>query len=204
MLAIQITPQFLLLAEACDGREAIDLALRLQPDLMLIDLIMPDLNGVVAIRAIKQHLPSVRIIALTSYADTNLVLSAMQAGADGYLLKDIEAGELIGAITCVQRGLPYLHADATRHLLQAASRSERSAPLTDREQQVLGLVARGYSNQQIATALCISEKTVSVHISNVLRKLQLVSRTQAALYAVQTGLLPMLDSEPVRTLVELP
>jgi NarL family two-component system response regulator LiaR len=188
---IRVTPDLELVGEASGGREAIDLATAQRPDLALMDLVMPDLDGVAAIAALKRALPSMRIIALTTFADADLVLGAVQAGADGYLLKDIDIQELARAIRTVHTGQPYLHPEATRHLLQATTRPDQPPErLTGREQEVLAQVARGLTNRQIADALAISEKTVSVHVSNVLSKLGLASRTQAALYAARVGLIP--------------
>jgi RNA polymerase sigma factor (sigma-70 family) len=135
-------------------------------------------------------LPDLPIIVLTTFSETDLVIGAVQGGADGYLLKDVEVEELAQAIRTVKSGQPYLHPEATRHLLQATSRPLEQAPerLTKREQEVLTLLARGYTNRQIADSLTITEKTVSVHVSNLLNKLELTSRTQAALYATRVGL----------------
>lgn len=188
---IRVTPDMQLAGEAENGRAAIDLAARLAPDVVLMDLIMPELDGVAAIAAIKRAQPAVRIVALTTFAEADLVLGAVQAGADGYLLKDADVQELTRAIRTVHGGQPYLHPAATRHLLQATTHPEPAAhPLTEREKAVLAQVARGLTNRQIAEALAISEKTVSVHISNLLNKLGLASRTQAALYAARAGLIP--------------
>jgi two-component system, NarL family, response regulator LiaR len=188
---VRVTPDMDLVGEASGGREAIELAATLRPDLMLMDLVMPDVDGVTAIAAIKRDQPGTRIIALTTFAEADLVLSAVQAGADGYLLKDVDVQELTRAIRTVHSGQPYLHPEATRHLLQATARPEQPAErLTGREQEVLTLLARGLTNRQIADTLAISEKTVSVHVSNLLGKLGLASRTQAALYATRVGLIP--------------
>ena len=188
---IRVTPDMEFIGEAGGGREAVDLAATLHPDVVLMDLVMPEVDGVAAITLIKRDQPAVRIIALTTFAEAELVIRAVQAGADGYLLKDVDVQELARAIRTVHGGQPYLHPEATRHLLQATMRPEQpSERLTSREQAVLGLLARGLTNRQIADALAISEKTVSVHVSNVLGKLGLSSRTQAALYAARTGLLP--------------
>ena len=187
---IRVTPDLELAAEAGGGREAIELAAAQRPDVILMDLVMPETDGVAAIAAIKRTQSGVRVIALTTFADADLVLGAVQAGADGYLLKDVDVQELARAIRTVNGGQPYLHPEATRHLLQATARPEQPAErLTSREQEVLALVARGQTNRQIADALQISEKTVSVHVSNLLSKLGMASRTQAALYAARIGLL---------------
>lgn len=187
----RITPGVELVGEAENGREALRLAGELHPDVVLMDLLMPEMDGVAAIGALKREHPSTRIIALTTFAESDLVIGAVQAGADGYLLKDVDVQELTRAIRTVHGGQPYLHPEATRHLLQATTRPEQPIErLTSREQEVLQLVARGMTNRQIADALSISEKTVSVHISNLLGKLGLASRTQAALYAARAGLVP--------------
>jgi two-component system, NarL family, response regulator LiaR len=187
---IRVTPDLELAAEAGGGREAIELAAAQRPDVILMDLVMPETDGVAAIAAIKRTQSGVRVIALTTFADADLVLGAVHAGADGYLLKDVDVQELARAIRTVNGGQPYLHPEATRHLLQATARPEQPAErLTSREQEVLALVARGHTNRQIADALQISEKTVSVHVSNLLSKLGMASRTQAALYAARIGLL---------------
>jgi NarL family two-component system response regulator LiaR len=188
---IRVTPDMELIGEAGGGREAVEVAAALRPDVVLMDLVMPETDGVAAITLIKRAQPRVRIIALTTFAEADLVLRAVQAGADGYLLKDVDVQELTRAIRTVHGGRPFLHPEATRHLLQATARPEQPVErLTGREQSVLALVARGLTNRQIADDLSISEKTVSVHVSNLLGKLGLASRTQAALYAARMGLLP--------------
>lgn len=191
---LRVTPGLALVGEAEDGRAAVLLAAAARPDVVLMDLVMPERDGVAAIAQIKRDLPAIRIIALTTFADSELVLGAVQAGADGYLLKDIDIQELAQAIRVVHAGQPYLHPAATRQLLQATAQPEQPIErLTSREQAVLGLVARGLTNRQIADALAISEKTVSVHVSNLLSKIGLASRTQAALYAARIGLAPVSD-----------
>jgi DNA-binding NarL/FixJ family response regulator len=188
---IRVTADLELVGEADSGRAAVDLATTLKPDVILMDLVMPELDGVTAIALIKRDQQAVRIIALTTFVEAELVLGAVQAGADGYLLKDVDVQELTRAIRTVHAGQPYLHPEATRHLLQATTRPDPAADrLTSREQEVLTLVARGLTNRQIADSLAISEKTVSVHVSNMLNKLGLASRTQAALYAARVGLIP--------------
>ena len=188
---IRVTPDLELVGEADGGRAAVELSAALQPDVVLMDLVMPEFDGVEAIGQIKRARPATRIIALTTFSQADLVLGAVQAGADGYLLKDVDVQELARAIRSVHAGQPYLHPEATRHLLQATARPEQPAErLTGREQAVLTLVGRGLTNRQIADALSISEKTVSVHVSNMLSKLGLASRTQAALFAARVGLIP--------------
>lgn len=188
--ALRVLPDLNLTGEASDGREAIAVVAALQPDVVLMDLVMPEMDGVAATAAIKRDHPQIRIIALTTFSEAELVLGALQAGADGFLLKDVEIGELSAAIRAVHDGQPYLHPEATRHLLNVTARPQTvpSTPLTQREQTVLSLVAHGLTNREIARRLGITDKTVSVHVSNLLGKLGLTSRTQAALYAAQVKL----------------
>ena len=186
---MRVLPDMEPAGEAANGREALAQAIALRPDVILMDLMMPEMDGVAAIAAIRAALPAMPIVALTTFADSELVLAAVQAGAAGYLLKDVDMLELAHAIRQVHSGQPYLHPEATRHLIQATSRPDQPTDhLTGREQEVLRLLARGMTNRQIADTLTISDKTVSVHISNLLAKLGLASRTQAALYAARIGL----------------
>lgn len=188
---VRVTPDLDLAGEADNGRSAVEMVTQLRPDVVLMDLVMPELDGMGAIALIKQQHPTTRIIALTTFVEADLVLGAVQAGADGYLLKDVDVQELTQAIRMVHAGQPYLHPEATRHLLEATTQPDPDPlPLTRREQSVLVLVGRGLTNRMIADSLAISEKTVSVHVSNMLNKLGLASRTQAALYAVRVGLIP--------------
>ncbi len=186
---IRVLPDLELAGEASNGQEAVDMAARLHPDLVLMDLVMPQMDGVTAIAAMKQMQPKLPIIALTTFAEADLVLGAVQAGAEGYLLKDVDVQELAQAIRTVHGGKPYLHPEATRHLLRATSHPEPLPErLTGREQEVLTLLVRGFTNRQIAESLKVTEKTISVHVSNILSKLGVTSRTQAALYAMRVGL----------------
>ncbi len=186
---IRTLPEMEIVGEARDGKEALAVVEATRPHLVLMDLVMPGMDGVEAIAAIKQRWPAVRVIALTTFAEAELVLGAVQAGADGYLLKDVDVQELARALRTVHAGQPYLHPEATRHLLRATTRPDPVPErLTRREQEVLVLVARGLTNRAIAQALGIAEKTASVH---VLAKLSLASRTQAALYAAHVGLVPL-------------
>jgi DNA-binding NarL/FixJ family response regulator len=188
---LRVVPGLELAGEANNGQEALALTLEHGPDVVLMDLVMPEMDGIAATAAIKRDAPGVRVVALTTFADADLVLRAVQAGADGYLLKDIDVHELAQAIRTVHSGRPYLHPEATRHLLQATARPDQPPErLTPREQEVLVLVARGLTNRQVADSLKITEKTVSVHVSNILGKLGLSSRTQAALYAARVGIVP--------------
>lgn len=178
--------------EAKDGHEAVTEAEKLQPDVILMDLVMPKVGGIEAIRRITASRPEACVLVLTSFAADDKVFPAIKAGALGYLLKDSGPEELVGAIHQVHRGESSLHPTIARKVLQELSRPSEGPPtpepLTQREVEVLRLVARGLSNQQIAGGLVISEATVRTHVSNILGKLQLASRTQAALYALREGL----------------
>ncbi|WP_217242237.1 response regulator transcription factor [Streptomyces sp. AC555_RSS877] len=181
-------------AEAADGQEALTrldamAAHRELPDVVLIDLLMPKMDGVTAIGAIKQRHPGLRLVVLTSFGEMERVHAALAQGAAGYLLKDAEAGEVVAAIRAAARGEVFLDPAVARGLTQEiVSPPTGLASLTSRERDVLVLVAEGRSNQQIADELVISERTARTHVSNVLRKLRLTSRTQAALLAVRQGL----------------
>jgi NarL family two-component system response regulator LiaR len=188
------------IAEAKNGKEAISQAQRLQPDVILMDLEMPEMDGIEAIRQITLNQPKARILVLTSFATDDKVFPAIKAGALGYLLKDSSPEELVQAIEQVDRGESSLHPTIARKVLQELShpsepdRPPTSEPLTEREVEVLRLVARGLNNQNIADQLVISEATVRTHVSNILSKLHLASRTQAALYALQKGLASLDDA----------
>jgi NarL family two-component system response regulator LiaR len=190
-------PDIEVVGEAENGREAVTEVERLQPDVILMDLVMPEVDGIEAIRRITARQPEAHILVLTSFAADDKVFPAIKAGALGYLLKDSGPEELVQAIHQVYRGESSLHPTIARKLLQELSRpSERPPtpdPLTEREVEVLRLVARGQSNQEIADQLVISEATVRTHVSNILGKLHLASRTQAALYALREGLASLDD-----------
>jgi NarL family two-component system response regulator LiaR len=185
-------PDIEVIGEAEDGGQAIAEASRLQPNVILMDLVMPQVDGITAIHHIVAHLPQVRILVLTSFATDDKILPAIKAGALGYLLKDSGPQELVQAIRRVCRGESFLHPLVARKLLQELSHPSTQPPttdpLTEREVEVLQLVARGHSNSEIAGDLTISEATVRTHVSNILSKLHLASRTQAALYALREGL----------------
>jgi NarL family two-component system response regulator LiaR len=185
-------PGIEVVGEAENGQEAVSEAESLRPDVILMDLVMPEVDGIEAIRRITASRPEARILVLTSFAADDKVFPAIKAGALGYLLKDSSPEELVGAIHQVHRGESSLHPTIARKLLQELSQPAKHPPtpepLTEREVEVLKLVARGRSNQEIAQALVISEATARTHVSNILRKLHLASRTQAALYALREGL----------------
>ncbi len=183
--------------EAHNGAEAVEEAARLQPDVILMDLVMPQMDGIAAIQEIRNGQADVRILVLTSFVADDKVFPAIRAGALGYILKDTGPLELINAIRQVYRGEPSLHPAIARKVLhelsQPPERPPTSEPLTEREVEVLRLVGQGESNQQIAAALAITEATVRKHVSSILSKLHVASRTQAALYAVREGLTSLAD-----------
>lgn len=187
--------------EAADGREAMDQAESLRPDVILMDLVMPVMDGIEATRRITDNQPDIRILALTSFAADDKVFPAIKAGALGYLLKHADPEELVDAIRRVYHGEPSLHPSIARKVLhevrQPSEERPTPDPLTDREIEVLQLVAQGMSNQEIADQLSIAEVTVRTHVSNILGKLHLANRVQAALYALREGFaeLDELDAE---------
>lgn len=191
-------PDIEIIGEAADGTEAIAGIQNLQPDVILLDLIMPQKNGIEVIGEVTKENPRARILVLTSFADDEKVFSAIKAGALGYLLKDSSPQELIQAIHDVYHGEssldPTIALKLLRELKKPAEQSPTQEPLTERESNVLILLSRGLTNQEIADALQISERTVRTHVGNILSKLHLANRTQAALYALRKGL-TSLDSE---------
>ena len=182
-------PALELVGEAGDGREAIECCEQLQPDVILMDLVMPDLGGVAATRTIHQRWPQVQVIALTSFQEKELVQDALQAGAIGYLLKNVSGEELADAIRQAYVGRPTLAPEAVQALIQPPSEAETlAADLTRREQEVLALLVKGMSNPEIAERLVISRSTVKVHISSILSKLGVSSRAEAISLAIQNKL----------------
>ncbi len=183
--------------EASNGKEAIADVDKLKPDIVLMDLVMPVMDGIEAIRQIKASHPSIQILVLTSFATDDKVFPAIKAGALGYLIKDTGPEELIEAIRQVYKGEPTLHSSIAQKLLKEISHAlDQPAspdPLTEREVEVLKLIARGLSNQEIAETLVVSVATVYTHVSKILDKLHLASRTQAALYALREGLASLYD-----------
>jgi NarL family two-component system response regulator LiaR len=184
--------------EARDGQEAVEKACSLKPDVVLMDLVMPRMDGIEATRQITEACAEVKVLVLTSFAADDKVFPAVKAGALGYLLKDSRPEELVEAIHRVHRGEPSLGPDIARKVLQELSHPGKEKPttdpLTERELDVLRLVSQGLSNKEIASRTFISECTVRTHVSNVLRKLHLASRTQAALYALRSGLASIGDA----------
>ena len=183
---------FEVVGEAENGQEAVLRAQESSPDVILMDLLMPGMDGIEATRQITSRQLKTRILVLTSFAADNKVFPAIKAGASGYLLKDSSPEDLVRAIRQVHRGEPSLHPVIARKLLQEIARPAELQPapeaLTAREMEVLRLIAQGLSNQEIADRISVSEPTVRAHVSRILGKLHLASRTQAALYAVREGL----------------
>lgn len=179
-----------MVGEAENGRLGLDAARHLRPDVVLMDLLMPELDGVAAIAAIKAELPGVEVVALTSFLEEGNVAAALEAGASGYVLKDAEADEIAAAIRAAHAGEVHLAPAVAGVLAQQVRKGPSLAAtpaqaLTERERQILALVARGLSNKAIAAELSITERTARTHVSNILAKLRLASRTQAALYALE-------------------
>jgi two-component system, NarL family, response regulator LiaR len=180
--------------EAADGAAAVEAAVQLAPDVVLMDLVMPKLDGVAAIERLRERVPAARVLVLTSFLDDDKMLPAVRAGAAGYLLKDVAPADLIHAIRTVDGGESQLHPTVAARVLRELSdggrddAGDRAAQLTAREREVLALIAQGRANKAIAFELGVAEKTVKTHVGNILGKLGLSDRTQAALYAVREGL----------------
>jgi DNA-binding NarL/FixJ family response regulator len=185
---LSLNPDIEVVGEAQNGREAVAMARELEPDVVLMDLLMPMMDGIEATRIIRMELPGVEVVALTSVLEDASVTGAVRAGAIGYLLKNTEAEELHQAIKAAAEGRVQLAPEAAARLMREVRAPESSEALTDRETEVLKLLAHGNANKQIANALYVEEKTVKTHVSSILRKLGVRSRTQAALHAVRTGL----------------
>ena len=194
---LELQPDIIVVGEAGDGQSAVEMVRQLQPDVVLMDLVMPRLDGVSATRQVKALESGVKVIALTSFTEDDKVFPAIQAGASSYLLKDVSPDDLVEAIRAVHAGEARLHPDIARKLMeqvaQQSSPTRQGVPeeLTGRELEVVQLVAQGRNNHEIAQALVISEKTVKTHISNVLGKLHLDDRTQLAIYAIKHGLVEL-------------
>lgn len=181
-------PGFEIVGEAEDGQQAVQLAAERQPDVILMDLLMPVMDGITAIRTIRRDVPAIEIVALTSVLEDEQVVAAVRAGAIGYVLKDAHGLELKEAIRAAADGRVHLAPEAAARLLREVRTPDRPDRLTERETDVLRLISIGLSNKEIARRLNIGEGTVKTHVSSVLNKLGLQSRTQAALHAVRLGL----------------
>ncbi len=185
---LELDPGLEVVGEASNGEEAVEMALRLEPDVVLMDLLMPVMDGIEATKEIRLRLPEVEVVALTSVLEDASVTGAIKAGAIGYLLKTTEADELCEAIRAAAAGQVRLAPEAAARLMREVRAPESPEALTKREAEVLKLVARGKANKQVARELFIDEKTVKSHVHSILSKLNVKSRTQAALYAVRVGL----------------
>jgi NarL family two-component system response regulator LiaR len=194
---LELVDDIQVIGEAGDGAEAIQVARREQPDVVLMDLVMPGMDGITATRQLKALGLGARIIALTSFTEDDKVFPAIQAGASSYLLKDVSPDDLVAAIRAAHRGEARLHPDIARKLMDAmraeadprvTRREPACADLSERELEVIRLVAEGLSNREIASRLVISEKTVKTHLTHILSKLNLDDRTQLAIYAIRTGI----------------
>jgi NarL family two-component system response regulator LiaR len=181
-------PELTIVGEAADGQEALELARILHPQVVLMDLLMPGMNGIDATAAIRRELPDTEVIALTSVLESTSVVSAVKAGAIGYLLKDTQAAELRRAIKAAAAGQVHLAPQASAYLLREIQAGPVPEPLTERENEVLRLLAQGQANKEIARHLQIVEDTVKVHVRHILAKLGVQSRTQAVLIALRLGL----------------
>jgi DNA-binding NarL/FixJ family response regulator len=188
---LALDPELEVVAEAANGDEALRLARELQPDVVLMDLLMPVMDGIAATQAIRRELPHVEVIALTSVLEDSAVYGAMRAGAIGYLLKDTGAGDLCRAIKAAAAGQVQLSPSVAARLLREVPAPHQPEPLTERETEVLRELALGKSNKEIAATLVIAEKTVRTHVSSILAKLDVTSRTQAALHALRSGLVSL-------------
>jgi NarL family two-component system response regulator LiaR len=195
---LELHEDVVVVGEAGDGLTAVEMVRQLEPDVVLMDLVMPRLDGIAATRQVKALRTRAQVIALTSFTEDDKVFPAIQAGASSYLLKDVSPDDLVEAIRAVHRGEPRLHPNIARKLMDATRVAHQTGPggeaqalaadLTEREREVVRLVAQGRSNSEIAQALVISDKTVKTHVSNILSKLDLQDRTQLAIYAIKNGL----------------
>ncbi|MFC1990150.1 response regulator [Chloroflexota bacterium] len=197
---LQQEPDLEVVAEAGDGEEAVRLATEMMPDVALIDIVMPRLNGIEATKQIKMLCPTVAVLVLSAYDDDQFVFGLLQAGAAGYLLKSVHGRELVAAIRAVRRGEPVLHPSVMRKVLNQFSPDRGESVLSDgvealseREREVLKLAAKGLNNKDIAKELCLSLRTVQAHFTRVFRKLQVSSRTEAVLRGLREGWLSLGD-----------
>ncbi len=192
-LFLKVDRELEIVGEAANGKQAVELAAELKPDVILMDLLMPIMNGVEAITIIKQRQPEIEIVALTSVLEDQSVVGAVRAGATGYLLKDTDSPELIRAIHAAAAGQVQLSPQAAARLMREVKLPHSPEKLTERETEVLRLVAQGKANKEIGVALSISETTVKSHVGAILSKLGVMSRTQAALYAARIGLVDVAE-----------
>ena len=190
---INVEPDMMLIGEATSGEEGVEKALALRPDVILMDLLMPEKDGVTAIREIKAQWQDARVLVLTSFLEDDKVFPAIESGALGYLLKDTQPDELLDAIRGVYRGESMLHPSIAKKIMQriqdrsSENKQQEGQELTERELDVLRLLAQGDGDREIAKKLVVSERTVHFHVGNILSKLHLANRTQAALFAIRKG-----------------
>ena len=192
---LSLDPELEVVGEAGTGQEAVELARNLQPDVVLMDLIMPGMDGITAIQQIRAEKLPTEVIAVTSVVDDTLIYGALRAGALGYLLKDTQAEDLCRAIKAAANGQVQLSPQIAARLVREVKVTESPEVLTPRETAVLCLIAKGKSNKELADDLAITEKTVKTHVSNILSKLNLPSRTQAAIYAIRMGLVSVTNDD---------
>jgi len=192
---LSLDPEIEVTGEASNGLEALEQTKQLKPEVVLMDLIMPVMDGIASIEAIRREMPDVEVIALTSVLEDASVVGAVRAGAIGYLLKDTQADQLCRAIKAAAAGQVQLSPQAAARLMREVRAPENPVSLTGRETDVLRLLAMGKANKEIAAELHLGETTVKTHVSNILMKLGVPSRTQAALYAVRIGLISLESSE---------
>ncbi len=189
---LELQEEIDVVGEASNGKEALQKVNELEPDVVLMDLVMPVMDGLTAIKLIKQTHPQIEIIALTSFADDEKVFTAIRSGATGYLLKDVQPNDLVKAVLAAERGEVQLHPEVAKKLMHEvvapAKEFEPFDELTEREREVLSLLGLGMSNKEIAYKISVSEKTVKAHVSSILNKLNLPGRTHAALFASKRGL----------------
>ena len=196
--------EFQVIGEACDGEEAVKMTGELKPDVVIMDIVMPKLNGVEATRAIKQANPATAVLILTAYSDISYILGLLEAGACGYLLKDASGEELIGAINAVRSGESVLGPEVTRKLLERVSKqppannsaAAPATPLTPREIEILKLASRGLSNKDIANQLFLSLRTVKAHLTNIFSKMGCGSRTDAIIRGLRAGYITLDETKP--------
>lgn len=187
---LKVFPDLALVGEAASGEAAIHLCARIQPDVVLMDMVMPSMDGATATRAIRQQFPAVQVIVLTSFTEEDLVQRALQAGAIGYLFKDVSANELAQAIRAAHAGRGTLSPAAVQAMIRTANRPpDLGDDLTAREREVLALMAKGWNNTEIAETLIVSPSTVKSHVSSILSKFEVSSRTEAVALALRQGLI---------------